>query len=266
MTLASGADPTNGSAPTFTVLHADGSNASHHDFQPLFSDMGPVAGCVRCATGRPDATAGPLNFSNCSRPGYSSLFFAPITTPGPAGGMCCAFNQSAGRVTDACAFGGTNANKDNVCPSGRSSSGAMPFFNVVHPQQKSGVVVGIGWTGQWAANLTKLPNSTELHVTAGMNHTNFLLHPGERVRSPSILMMHYTGDWVAGQNRFRQLITVRYTPRNAANRSFSLASGGSLTSPPFCYNESLAKAMAANIGVTARSFLRIWVAFFQECR
>ena len=98
-----------------------------------------------------------------------------------------------------------------------------------------------------------------------MNHTNFLLHPGERVRSPSILMMHYTGDWVAGQNRFRQLITVRFTPSNAANRSFSLASGGSLTSPPFCYNESLAKAMAANIGVRRTSIPGLWVAFFQEC-
>jgi hypothetical protein len=80
-----------------------------------------------------------------------------------------------------------------------------------------------------------------------MNHTNFLLHPGERVRSPAILMVHYKGDWIAGQNRFRQLIATRFTPANAQNRSWSLASGGSLTSAPFCYNASLAEAMAANI-------------------
>jgi hypothetical protein len=47
-------------------------------------------------------------------------------------------------------------------------------------------------------------------------------------------VLHYKGDWLAGQNRFRQLIARRYTPPNAQNRSFALASGGSLTQPPFC--------------------------------
>ena len=208
--------------------------------------MGPIEGCIRCTTGRSDATASPTNFSNCTKPGFSSLFIAPIITGGLDGGMCCPFNQT-GNVSAPCANGATEANSDNVCPSGRSSSGAMPFFNVVQPHKASGVVVGIGWSGQWSANLTKPAGSADLSIKAGMNHTHFVLHPGERVRTPSILMLHYKGDWVAGQNRFRQLIAKRYTPSNAQNRSWSLASGGSLTAPPFCYNESLAKTMASNI-------------------
>jgi hypothetical protein len=99
MTLSSGADKANATDQTFTVLHADGSNASHHDFQPLFSDMGPVAGCVRCATGRPDATAGPLNFSNCSRPSRATprCSFPPSSAQTRYREACAALSTSLSR-------------------------------------------------------------------------------------------------------------------------------------------------------------------------
>jgi hypothetical protein len=247
--------------PAFTVLHAAGSNASQGvtDFEPRLSDMGPVAGCIRCPTGRPDASAGSLNFTNCSKAGHSSLILSPTTTD------CCPWNASAGRVTMEC-DGLTAAAEDGTCPPGRSSDGTLPFFNVCIGNctaANSGLVFGVGWTGQWVANLTKPANASVLTVTAGMNNTHFVLHPGERVRTPAILMMHYSGGWLRGQNAFRQLMARRYTPANAQNRSWSMASpgfgGGGILSPPFCYTEELTIKGARNIAATGTPFNAYWL-------
>ena len=68
---------------------------------------------------------------------------------------------------------------------GRSSDGALPFFNL---QWKGGGVVGaIGWSGQWAMRLRR-ETPGGLTLQAGQQTTHFKLHPGESIRTPRILL------------------------------------------------------------------------------
>lgn len=93
---------------------------------------------------------------------------------------------------------------------GRPSSGAFPFFNIQYGDQ--GVIAAIGWTGQWAATLERLPAGTT-RVRAGMAQTHLTLHPGERIRSPRILLMTWKGDRLSAHQRFRRLLMFHYAPK-----------------------------------------------------
>ena len=92
---------------------------------------------------------------------------------------------------------------------GRSSCRLLPFFNV--EGQGSGVVVAIGWTGDWTAEFTNKPGG--MHVKAGMTKTHLRLHPGEKIRSPRILMLTYRGDRWRGQNLLRRFILAHHRPK-----------------------------------------------------
>jgi alpha-galactosidase len=118
---------------------------------------------------------------------YSAQSFQPEESPLPAGG------------------------KIRLAPfGGRSSNGTFPFFNFEH--QGHGLFAAIGWTGQWAASFERDPaGSTRLR--AGMELTHLLLHPGESIRSPRILLMAWQGDRPAAHNRFRRLMLFHYTPK-----------------------------------------------------
>ena len=98
-----------------------------------------------------------------------------------------------------------------VAPSGgRSSNGAFPFFNLESGGQ--GVIAAIGWSGQWAASFDRAA-AGPTRLRAGMEKTRLLLHPGERIRSPRILLLHWRGDRVAAHNRFRRLMLFHYVPQ-----------------------------------------------------
>jgi alpha-galactosidase len=94
---------------------------------------------------------------------------------------------------------------------GRSSDGVMPYFNLAG--EGGGLIVAIGWTGDWKASFELQANGT-VRVTAGLKRTRFRLPPGEELRLPSLLVMNYEGDWIAGQNDFRRLMLVHFTPKN----------------------------------------------------
>ena len=94
---------------------------------------------------------------------------------------------------------------------GRSSDGVMPYFNLA--SEGGGLIVAIGWTGDWKASFELLDNG-RVRVTAGLKRTRFRLTPGEEVRLPSILVMNYGGDWIDGQNQFRRLMLAHFTPKN----------------------------------------------------
>ena len=93
---------------------------------------------------------------------------------------------------------------------GRSSNGCFPFFNLEH--QGQGLIVAIGWSGQWKVSLSRAEEGS-LQVKAGMEKTYLTLHPGERIRSPRILLMPWRGDLRDLHNRFRQLMLAYYVPR-----------------------------------------------------
>ncbi|MSU70411.1 MAG: hypothetical protein EXS39_06500 [Opitutaceae bacterium] len=94
---------------------------------------------------------------------------------------------------------------------GRSSDGAMPYFNLAG--EGGGLIVAVGWTGDWRASFEQQDNGS-VRVIAGLKRTRFRLAPGEEVRLPSILVMNYSGDWIAGQNQFRRLMLAHHTPTN----------------------------------------------------
>lgn len=93
---------------------------------------------------------------------------------------------------------------------GRSSTMNLPFFRL--DAEGETYVVAVGWSGCWKADFV-CRGSNRLHVTAGMEETHFLLHPGEKVRSPRILVLRWEGDAVESNSQFRQLIYKHYAAR-----------------------------------------------------
>ena len=93
---------------------------------------------------------------------------------------------------------------------GRSSNRDFPFFKV--ETGEGSLIVAVGWSGQWAAALNS-PDRQHLRVTAGQEQTHFILHPGERVRSPRVLLFLHRGDTWEANARFRQLIYRYYAAR-----------------------------------------------------
>ncbi len=92
---------------------------------------------------------------------------------------------------------------------GRPSNGAFPFFNVERGGR--GVVVAIGWSGQWAASVER-DAAGRTRLRAGQERTRLVLRPGESIRTPRILLMPWTGDRLAAHNRFRRLMLFQHVP------------------------------------------------------
>jgi len=90
---------------------------------------------------------------------------------------------------------------------GRPSNGAFPFFNVQYAGE--GVIAAIGWSGQWAVALQRA-NAGPTRLEAGLARTALRLHPGERIRSPRILVLPWKGDRLSAHNRFRRLMLFEY--------------------------------------------------------
>ena len=91
---------------------------------------------------------------------------------------------------------------------GRSSNQVMPFFNVA--DSAGGIVAAIGWSGEWAADFARDPRGTLMK--AGMARTHLVLHPGETIRTPRMLLVFYQGDRWRGQNLLRQFILTHHRP------------------------------------------------------
>ncbi len=93
---------------------------------------------------------------------------------------------------------------------GRSAEETLPFFNVATPTE--GFITAIGWTGQWAAEFAFSGNV--LKTRAGMEKTHLKLHPGEEIRTPSILVLAWQGaSPLRGNNLLRQFILQHHTYR-----------------------------------------------------
>ena len=114
---------------------------------------------------------------------------------------------------------------------GRSSdTTAIPFFNLeapaTHDCQKpgldaasrqaaicgGGVMIGLGWSGQWSASFIGAPGATQLKM--GMERTHLKLLPGERIRTPRMLLLFWEGnDRLRGHNFLRSFLLAHHTPR-----------------------------------------------------
>jgi len=114
---------------------------------------------------------------------------------------------------------------------GRSSNtNALPFFNIEAPAAGScresgadtplqgrklcgeGVMIGLGWSGQWAASF--LGSAAGIEIGMGMERTHLKLLPGERIQTPRILLLFWQGaDQLRGHNLLRSFVLAHHTPR-----------------------------------------------------
>ncbi len=93
---------------------------------------------------------------------------------------------------------------------GRSSSQFLPFFNL--ETKGEGVVVAIGWSGEWAATFDHPEGSNLFRAQAGMALTHLRLHPGEEIRTPRILTLFWQGERRRGNNLLRRFILAHHRP------------------------------------------------------
>jgi alpha-galactosidase len=96
---------------------------------------------------------------------------------------------------------------------GRSSNTSVfPFFNI-EEQGKGGIIAAIGWSGQWVATFRRDPEVVRMQ--AGLDVARLKLHPGEEIRTPSILLFAWNGeDRIQGYNAFRKFLLDRHVPKN----------------------------------------------------
>jgi alpha-galactosidase len=93
---------------------------------------------------------------------------------------------------------------------GRPTNQGFPYFNLERPGE--GILVAIGWPGQWAARFTRGTDGM-LQICAGQELTHFTLHPGEEVRSPLVVLQFWKGDRVQAQNVWRRWMLAHNLPR-----------------------------------------------------
>jgi alpha-galactosidase len=99
----------------------------------------------------------------------------------------------------------------NLAPlGGYSSHGVLPFMNL--QRRDGGLVLAIGWSGQWSARFERDANGFRL--AAGMERTYLRLNTGEQIRTPRILVLPWEGEDIEiGQNLFRRMLLDCYLPR-----------------------------------------------------
>jgi len=93
---------------------------------------------------------------------------------------------------------------------GRPTSGGFPYFNLVLPD--GGTIAALSWAGQWAMKFGRDDRGT-VRASGGQELTHFVLHAGEEVRTPLVVLLFYKGDWLRGQNLWRSWMVQHNLPR-----------------------------------------------------
>jgi alpha-galactosidase len=68
-----------------------------------------------------------------------------------------------------------------------SDETAFPFFNIESPA-KQGIVVAVGWTGKWYADVVQ-KDEKSVSLKSGMENMHLTLYPKEEIRTPKILFI-----------------------------------------------------------------------------
>jgi len=105
-----------------------------------------------------------------------------------------------------------NASKRITAAGGRPTNSDMSYFNM-ELASGYGVIIAIGWPGQWAAEFTCHADNM-LQIRAGQELTHFRLYPDEEVRTPLIALQFWKGgDWIDAQNVWRRWMVKHNLPR-----------------------------------------------------
>jgi alpha-galactosidase len=93
---------------------------------------------------------------------------------------------------------------------GRPTQHNFPYFNLQAGNE--GVIFVVSWAGQWTADFLR-DGANGLSLRAGQEDTHFVMHPGEEVRTPMIVLQFWQGDRVDAQNVWRQWMIAHNMPR-----------------------------------------------------
>jgi alpha-galactosidase len=124
---------------------------------------------------------------------------------------------------------------------GRSSDNTgFPFFNIETPGNQ-GIMVAIGWSGKWYADVQKKDEKSFL-LQSGIEKMHLMLYPGEEIRTPKICLLFWQGeDRMTGHNMFRQFILAHHTRKiDGRNAELPFASGLGSGGPSPCNEYSCA--------------------------
>jgi hypothetical protein len=97
-------------------------------------------------------------------------------------------------------------------PEGLSSVRWLPFYNL--QWNGGGLIWAIGWSGRWQLDISRDAGKT-IGLKAGQRTLCTMLHPGESIRTPRMLLLSWQGnDRMRGHNQWRQLLLAHYLPRH----------------------------------------------------
>ncbi|MBQ8210585.1 MAG: alpha-galactosidase [Clostridia bacterium] len=102
---------------------------------------------------------------------------------------------------------------------GKPTEAYLPYFNI--SGEDYGMILGIGWTGQWAATLSESKGETD--ITVKQEQFEAYLLPGEVVRSPLVSVSFYENDNpLKGFNLFRSWIMDCVYPEEVTQDYYSV--------------------------------------------
>ena len=102
---------------------------------------------------------------------------------------------------------------------GKPTESYLPYFNI--HGESFGMILGIGWTGQWAAGISAKKGET--NITAKQENFNAYLLPGEEIRSPLVSISFYNDENpLKGFNLFRGWVMDSVYPENVTQNSYTV--------------------------------------------
>ena len=121
---------------------------------------------------------------------------------------------------------------------GRPTHVVFPYFNLEYG--RNGTFIAVGWPGSWKAEF-KNEGGNNTRVKAGQNKTDLFLRPGEKIRTPLIVLLNYSGrDETDNMNLWRRWF-IDCNMRHPEGKRFD---------PVFC-------ASSGASGMTTRQFLKL---------
>jgi alpha-galactosidase len=108
---------------------------------------------------------------------------------------------------------------------GRSSESFLPFWNLEY--NGSGLVTAIGWSGNWHADFSFIPDEWQSTMKAGMTNIQLYLKPGEEISSPSVCLLYWEGkDTQRANNLFRRFMREMVQPKWEGREPFVCGMSG----------------------------------------
>ena len=102
---------------------------------------------------------------------------------------------------------------------GKPTEKYLPYFNI--HGDNCGMILGIGWTGQWISEISENKGTTDIAVK--QEHFNAYLLPGEEVRSPLVSLSFYNNsNPLKGFNLFRKWITDCVYPEEITKNVYTV--------------------------------------------